>query len=111
MMTRYYEMAGCLTRSKGLLAALLAILSLPVHSQIKQPPQAPAPAKAAEAPPRQNELPADTYILVGAGDIASCKYPEGAQATAKMIEKIPGVVFAAGGLAYERGRAAEFKNC
>jgi hypothetical protein len=48
---------------------------------------------------------------VGAGDIASCKYPEGAQATAKLIEKIPGAVFAAGDLAYEHGSAAEFRNC
>jgi hypothetical protein len=84
---------------------------LQAYPQVKQPTQSAAPAKAAEAPPRQNELPADTYVLVGAGDIASCKYPEGAQATARLIEKIPGAVFAAGDLAYERGSAAEFKNC
>jgi len=111
-MTRYSGMAGCHTRSKGLLAALLlATLPLQAYPQVKQPTQSAAPAKAAEAPPRQNELPADTYVLVGAGDIASCKYPEGAQATARLIEKIPGAVFAAGDLAYERGSAAEFKNC
>jgi calcineurin-like phosphoesterase family protein len=52
-----------------------------------------------------------TFVLVGAGDIASCKNPEGAQATAKLIEKIPGTVFAAGDLAYEKGRLQEFKNC
>lgn len=52
-----------------------------------------------------------TFVLVGAGDIASCKDPEGARATAKLIERIPGTVFAAGDLAYERGSAAEFKNC
>ena len=51
------------------------------------------------------------FVLVGAGDIASCKDPEGARATAKLIERIPGTVFAAGDLAYERGSAAEFKNC
>ncbi len=52
-----------------------------------------------------------TFTLVGAGDIATCKYLEGAQATAKLIEAIPGTVFAAGDLAYERGSQEEFKNC
>jgi hypothetical protein len=52
-----------------------------------------------------------TFVLVGAGDIASCKNPEGARATAKLIEGIPGTVFAAGDLAYEKGSAAEFQNC
>jgi len=52
-----------------------------------------------------------TFILVGAGDIASCKDPEGAHATAKLLERIPGTVFAAGDLAYERGNLAEFQNC
>jgi hypothetical protein len=52
-----------------------------------------------------------TFVLVGAGDIASCKDPEGARATAKLLEKIPGTVFAAGDLAYEKGSTAEFKNC
>src|SRR6266481_3307750 len=44
------------------------------------------------------------------GDIASCKNPEGARATAKLIEQIPGTVFAAGDLAYEKGSAEDFKN-
>jgi len=48
---------------------------------------------------------------VGAGDIAGCKNLEGAQATAKLIEQIPGTVFAAGDLAYEKGTAAEFQSC
>jgi len=51
------------------------------------------------------------YVLVGAGDIAGCKDLSGAQATAKLIEQIPGTVFAAGDLAYERGSADDFRNC
>ena len=39
--------------------------------------------------PAQNELPA---ILVGAGDIADCRDLAGAEATAKLLEKIPGTV-------------------
>ena len=51
------------------------------------------------------------FVLVGAGDIAGCQNLEGARATAKLIEQIPGTVFAAGDLAYEKGSAEEFKNC
>jgi acid phosphatase type 7 len=50
-------------------------------------------------------------VLVGAGDIAGCKELAGAQATAKLLEKIPGTVFANGDLAYEDGSAADFMNC
>jgi hypothetical protein len=59
----------------------------------------------------QNSNKKDTFVLVGAGDIASCKEPEGARATAELIEKIPGTVFAAGDLVYEKGSPEEFKNC
>jgi len=52
-----------------------------------------------------------TFILVGAGDIASCEALEGAEATAKLIDGIPGEVFAAGDLAYESGTVEEFNNC
>jgi acid phosphatase type 7 len=52
-----------------------------------------------------------SFILVGAGDIASCKNPEGARATAKLLEQIPGTVFAAGDLAYESGSPDEFEFC
>ena len=52
-----------------------------------------------------------TFTLAGAGDIATCKHLESAEATAKLIEQIPGTVFAAGDLAYEKGSPAEFKNC
>lgn len=54
---------------------------------------------------------AKPFVLVGAGDIAACSVLAGADATAKLIEGIPGTVFAAGDLAYERGTAAEFRDC
>lgn len=66
--------------------------------------------QSATADPK-TKPPAQTFVLVGAGDIASCKNPEGAQATAKLIEQIPGTVFAAGDLAYEKGSPQEFRNC
>lgn len=50
-------------------------------------------------------------VLVGAGDIASCKNLTGAVATAKLLDGIRGTVFAAGDLAYEYGREKEFSDC
>jgi len=49
-----------------------------------------------------------TAVLVGAGDIADCKDLSGAEATAKLLEKIPGTVFAAGDLAYPDGSKENF---
>ena len=54
---------------------------------------------------------ADMYVLVGAGDIAGCSSLAGAAATAKLIEQIPGTVFAAGDLAYDRSTMTEFSKC
>lgn len=64
-----------------------------------------------QARTKKKRPPENTFVLVGAGDIASCRNPEGAQATAKLIEQIPGTVFAAGDLAYEDGSAEDFDNC
>jgi len=48
-------------------------------------------------------------VLVGAGDIADCRDPAGAQATAKLLEKIPGTVMAVGDLAYPDGTKENFE--
>jgi acid phosphatase type 7 len=53
----------------------------------------------------------NTFTLVGAGDIAGCANLAGAEATARLIEKIPGTVFAAGDLAYDNGTAWDFEHC
>src|SRR6266481_9247810 len=47
-------------------------------------------------------------ILVGAGDIADCRDLSGAEATAKLLEQIPGTVMAVGDLAYPDGSAENF---
>lgn len=92
--------------------AWLALLFAPLHlagcSQSTQPSMV---ERRQDPSPSQASADGQTYTLVGAGDIASCKNPEGARATAKLIEGIPGTVFAAGDLAYERGSTAEFQNC
>jgi hypothetical protein len=50
-------------------------------------------------------------VLVGAGDIASCDSLSGAEATAKLIDDIPGTVFAVGDLAYPDGSDEQFAKC
>ena len=47
-------------------------------------------------------------VLVGAGDIADCRNLAGAEATAKLLDHIPGTVFAAGDLAYPDGTKENF---
>jgi hypothetical protein len=49
-------------------------------------------------------------VLVGAGDIAKCD-SSADEATARLLDGIPGTVFTAGDNAYPSGSAAEFRNC
>jgi hypothetical protein len=48
-------------------------------------------------------------VLVGAGDIADCKDISGAEATAKLLDKVPGTVMAVGDLAYPDGSKENFE--
>jgi acid phosphatase type 7 len=52
---------------------------------------------------------AQTAVLAGAGDIADCKDLSGAEATGKLLDQIPGTVFAAGDLAYPDGSKENFQ--
>jgi acid phosphatase type 7 len=47
-------------------------------------------------------------VLVGAGDISDCSSPSGAEATAKLLDQIPGTVMAVGDLAYPDGSKEDF---
>jgi len=87
------------------LTALLCTTAIPAQGQQKGSSSAllaPKPHATGEAP---------DPVLVGAGDIASCDDLAGAEATAKLIDKIPGTVFAAGDLAYPDGSDEQFANC
>lgn len=53
---------------------------------------------------------ANAEILVGAGDIASCS-STGDEATAALLDTIPGTVFTAGDNVYPSGTADEFRAC
>lgn len=50
-------------------------------------------------------------VLVGAGDIADCTDLSGAEATAKLLDAIPGTVFTVGDNAYPSGTAEQFAKC
>src|SRR5271170_5166536 len=90
--------------------AVLGLTLQGIAMSQSQPPVEHATSPPASPPGQQSDQ-NQTFTLVGAGDIAGCKSLEGAEATAKLIEKIPGTVFVAGDLAYERRTAAEFQNC
>jgi acid phosphatase type 7 len=49
-------------------------------------------------------------VFVGAGDIASCA-SSGDEATANLLDGIPGTVYTLGDNAYDSGTSAEFANC
>ena len=80
-------------------------------------PQAPSPAPTpidlaglASYPPVASMPPDGSVTLTGAGDIASCSVT-GDEATAALLEDVPGWVFTAGDNAYESGTAEEFEQC
>jgi hypothetical protein len=64
-----------------------------------------APAPDAASPPSGL-----VGALVGAGDIGSCG-SSGAEATARLLDRIPGTIFTAGDNAYMHGRMEDFRNC
>ena len=68
-------------------------------------------AGAAETPLGVSETPVGpAETLVGAGDIADCA-SRGDEATATLLDTIPGTVFTIGDNVYEDGTAEEFRDC
>ncbi len=54
---------------------------------------------------------ATAATLVGAGDISSCSPDNRDGATARLLGRIPGTVFALGDNVYPYGSAENFRNC
>jgi hypothetical protein len=73
------------------LAVLFSFLQTLAGAQNHASPPANKSKQSHDKAPKK-QPPEPVFVLVGAGDIASCKDPEGAQATAKLIDKIPGTV-------------------
>ena len=64
----------------------------------------------ATSTPTATSNPASDPILVGAGDIAECDRQDD-EATANLLDSIPGTIFTTGDNAYEYGTAEEFATC
>ncbi len=94
---------GCMNKTWSILVWLFAIATLAQGSLLAQGAKENANDKAPSI--------ASDPVFVGAGDIASCDDLAGAEATAKLIEKIPGTVFAVGDLAYPDGSDENFAKC
>ena len=62
-------------------------------------------------PAAQAAASAGDPVLVGAGDIVDCADLTGAEATAKLLDKIPGTVFTVGDNVYPDGTAQQFREC
>lgn len=85
-------------RIARLLAALLTLAAAVVLSGLQGRSGRGVAAAAAEP----------EAVLVGAGDIADCSNLAGAEATEKLLAKIPGTVMAIGDLAYPDGKPENF---
>lgn len=69
-------------------------------------PQSPTSPGVSPLPPRSDEV----TMLAGAGDVGVCG-SDAAIATGRLLDHLPGTIFAAGDLAYEDGTAEQFQNC
>jgi acid phosphatase type 7 len=99
------------------LLAVLAVAAVAVVLVVRPGPFAPTPvptpidlAGLASYPPVASMPPEETVTLTGAGDIASCERTDD-EATAALLEDLPGWVFTAGDNAYESGTTEEFEQC
>ena len=73
-------------------------------------PSLPSSTTLGKAAPSSGPSVVADPVLVGAGDIAGCTSP-GDEATARLLDSIPGTVFTAGDNAYPNGTASEFASC
>ena len=88
-------------KSRVLLVASMAVLLVVSITAVT--------LRLGEPAPGQESDPADP-VLVGAGDIAKCNDPRD-EATADLLDGIPGTVFTTGDNVYNSGTSAEFQNC
>jgi len=80
----------------------------PATTPTKTPTKTPTPRTSATPTPIPTT--SGSVVLVGAGDISSCSN-DNDEATARLLDSIPGTVFTAGDNAYEDGTYTEYTNC
>lgn len=82
----------------------------PTVAAVVTPAPTVAPAPVSSAAPTAAPTAVPPAVLVGAGDIASCASHDD-EATADLLEAIPGTVFTLGDNVYDNGTAKEFADC
>lgn len=86
-------------------------VAVPVTMRTPQtPPATIAPTGAPSPTPAATPTTVPVATLVGAGDIASCD-SNGDEATAALLDTIPGTIFAAGDTVYLAGTDSEYADC
>ena len=107
--------AGCgqplaTTPGAGRPTAAVSAAPAPIAHPSASPsaPMSPTPMPAPPATPTPD--PASDPVFVGAGDIAACG-SDGAEKTARLLDRIEGTVFTLGDNAYESGAAEQFRDC
>lgn len=93
-----------LPRRFALLVLVLATTAASVCSKAASP-VSPSPTPREESPFLEG-----ASVIVGAGDIGWCDSP-GAEATAKLLDRLPGIVFTTGDNAYMSGTLDEYMRC
>src|SRR3989442_206808 len=89
------------------LAALAGVVVLSPCQENKGPPR---PTDPARARPSAATSPGPA-TLVGAGNIPRCNKSSNDDATANLLDGIPGTVFAAGDNAYDSGTLTQYQQC
>jgi hypothetical protein len=84
----------------------IAASSVPSGQPAASPGASPAPSPS----PSRPATPPPDPVLVGAGDIARCDASDD-EATAALLDRLPGIVFTLGDTAYDSASEAELRDC
>src|SRR5438876_1927113 len=99
-----------MTTLRARFAPLLALASVLVVSTCRDDQGLRSPTEAAPRTTPSFDLASGPVTLVGAGNIATCT-SKGDDATAALLDSIPGTVFADGDAAYDKGTLTQYNTC
>src|SRR5690242_2957514 len=99
-----------MTHLRARLASLLALASVLLVSTCRDDQGPPSPTEATPRSTPSFDLSSAPATLVGAGNIATCT-STGDDATAALLDSIPGTVFADGDAAYDKGAVTQYTPC
>jgi len=99
-----------MTRLRAALAPLLALASVLALSTCRDDSGLRSPTEATPRSAPSFDLSSGPATLVGAGNISLCG-KTGDDATAALLDSIPGTVFADGDAAYDKGTLTQYTTC